>query len=120
MKSDDQDCCFSQCGPGLSRLWPFQGDPCQVLKFESDPKILVVDQSDKANQENQADKKQLEEKSNILKVREKSESELYKEASGVISLIKVSFEYSYHYMLCLIQLDSTRNNICTKSGSQSH
>ena len=92
MKSGDQDCCFSQCGPGLSRLWPFQGDPCQVLKFESDPKILVVDQSDKANQENQADKKQLEEKSNILKVREKSGSELYKEASGVISLIKVSFE----------------------------
>ena len=47
MKSDDGDCCFSQCGPGLARLWPFKGDHEKVTSVgteqENDDNINIPD-----------------------------------------------------------------------------
>ena len=74
MKFEDTDCCFSQCTPALGRLWPFQGDPCQVTKTKTDDKVLA----DEALNDNEGLKCQEKSKTpenhvNVITVREKSE-----------------------------------------------
>ena len=87
MKFDDPDSCFSQCGPGLSRLWPFQGDPCQVIQSGSGHKILVVDPTDETDPVPSSDEKDIIKHpnnipNNILNVRETPDGELCKDSSS--------------------------------------